>query len=78
MDLRAHRWHKIEESSQMSGTEHHKKTRIVRRRYEPDRMSLRRLADAYEKIVPRYIRVLGEELYEMKTERKHQQQVNGG
>jgi hypothetical protein len=78
MDLQEHRWHKIEESSKMRGTDCPPKTRMVRRRYEPDRLSPTRLADAYEKIVPRYIRVLGEKWNEVKAEEFHQQQVMGG
>jgi hypothetical protein len=36
------------------------------------------LADAYEKVIPRYIRVLGEKSDEMKTEKVYEQQVMGG
>jgi len=64
MDLWAHRWNKIEESSQMRSENKPKKTRKINRKYEPDRLSLIRLADAYEKGVPRYIRILGEWLIE--------------
>jgi hypothetical protein len=78
MDLRAHRWQKIEESSQMRREKHPKKTRMVNRRYEPDRLSPTRLADAYEKVVPRYIRILWDGSSEAKTERVHEQQVIGG
>jgi hypothetical protein len=53
-----HRWHQIEESSQMKSEEKSQKTRMVHRRFEPDRLSSTRMADAYEKIVPRSIRVL--------------------
>lgn len=78
MDLREHRWHKIEELSKMRGAEHPNKTRTVSRRYEPDRLSPMRLTDAYEKVVPQYIRVLGGKSSAMKTERVHEQQVIGG
>jgi len=78
MDLRAHRWHKIEESSKMRSEEQPKKTRKINHRYEPDRLSPTRLADAYEKIVPRYIRILGDWPSETKTERVHEQLVIGG
>jgi hypothetical protein len=74
MDLRAHRWHKIEEKSQMRSEE---KTRMVNRKYEPDRLSLTRLADAYEKVVPGYIRILGEWSIETKTEKVPEQDVMG-
>jgi len=62
----------------MRCADHPKKTRTVRRRYDPDRLSPRRLADAYEKVIPRHIRVLREKSSEMKTERVHEQQVIGG
>ena len=74
MDLRAHRWHKIEEKSQMRSEE---KTRMVNRTYEPDRLSPIRLADAYEKVVPRYIRILGEWSIETKTKKVHERDVIG-
>jgi hypothetical protein len=74
MDLRAHRWNKIEEKSQMRSEE---KTRMINRKYEPDRLSLTRLADAYEKVVPRYIRILGEWSIETKTKKVHEQDVIG-
>jgi hypothetical protein len=77
MDLRAHRWKKIEESSQMRSEEKSRKTRKISRKYEPDRLSLTRLADAYEKVVPRYIRILGEWSIETKTEKVHEQEVIG-
>ena len=77
MDLRAHRWNKIEESSQMRSEEKPKKTRKISRKYEPDRLSLTRLADAYEKVVPRYIRILGEWSIETKTKKGHEQDVIG-
>ena len=51
------------------------KTRMVNRKYEPDRLSLTRLADAYEKVVPGYI--LGEWSIETKTEKVHEQDVIG-
>ena len=53
------------------------KTRMINRKYEPDRLSLTRLADAYEKVVPRYIRILGEWSIETKTETVHEQDVMG-
>ena len=62
----------------MRGADHRKKTWTVSRRYEPDRLSTTRLADAYEKVVPRYIRVLEQKASEMKTESVHEQQVIGG
>ena len=76
MDLRAHRWNKIEESSQMRSEEKPKKTQKISRKYEPDRLSLTRLADAYEKVVPRYIRILGE--WSIETEKVHEQDMVGG
>ena len=33
---------------------------MIHRKYEPDRLSPNRLADAYEKVVPKHIRVIGE------------------
>jgi hypothetical protein len=54
-----------------------KKTRKISRRYEPDRLSLTRLADAYEKVVPRYIRILGEWSIETETKTGHEQDVIG-
>ena len=42
----------------MKSEEKSRKTRMVHRRFEPDRLSSTRMADAYEKIVPRSIRVL--------------------
>jgi hypothetical protein len=75
MDLRAHRWNKIEESSQMRSEDKPKKTRKIRRKYEPDRLSQTRLADAYEKVVPRYIRILGE--WSIETKKSHEQDVIG-
>ena len=77
MDLQAHRWNKIEESNQMRSEEKPKKTRMVNRKYEPDRLSPTRLADAYEKVVPRYIWILGGLSSETKTERVHEQDVIG-
>lgn len=77
MDLRVHRWHKIEESSKMRSEKQPKKTRKINRRYEPDRLSQTRLADAYEKVVPRHIRVIGDWSYEAKTEGVHEQRVIG-
>lgn len=53
------------------------KTRMVNRKYEPDRLSLTRLADAYEKVVPGNIRILGEWSIETKTEKVHEQDVIG-
>ena len=53
------------------------KTRMINRKYEPDRLSLTRLADAYEKVVPRYIRILGEWSIETKTKKVHEQDVIG-
>jgi len=76
MDLRAHRWNKIEESSQMRSEDKPKKTRKINRKYEPDRLSLTRLADAYEKVVPRYIHILGE--WSIETEKVHEQDMVGG
>jgi hypothetical protein len=77
MDLQVHRWHKIEESSKMRSEKQPKKTRKINRRYEPDRLSQTRLADAYEKVVPRYIRVIGDWSDEAKTEGVHEQRVIG-
>jgi hypothetical protein len=62
----------------MRSEEKPKKARKISRRYEPDRLSLTRLADAYEKVVPRYIRILGEWSIETKTEKVHEQDVIGG
>jgi hypothetical protein len=62
----------------MRSEEKPQKTRKISRRYEPDRLSLKRLADAYEKVVPRYIRILGEWSIDTKTEKVHEQDVNGG
>ena len=53
-----------------------KETRKINRKYEPDRLSLTRLAEAYEKVVPRYIRILGEGSIE--TENVHEQDMVGG
>ena len=78
MGLRENRLHQIEESSKMRNTDHPKKTRMVRHRYEPDRLSPTRLADAYEKVLPRSVQVLGEKQDEMETVRVHEQQVTGG
>jgi len=78
MDLRERRWYLIEESSKMRGANHPKKTRMVSRRYEPDRLSPIRLADAYEKLVPRCIRVLEDKSSVAKTERVDECQVVGG
>ena len=41
----------------MNSEEKSQKTRMVHRRFEPDRLSSTRIADAYEKIVPRSIRI---------------------
>ena len=62
----------------MRGADYLKKTRRVRRRFEPDRLSPTRLAEAYEKIVPRYIRVLEVRKIEVKPEQKREQQAIGG
>ena len=62
----------------MRRKEQPQKTRMINRRYEPDRLSPTRLADAYEKVVPRYIRILGDWSREAKTERVREQQVIGG
>jgi hypothetical protein len=78
MDLRERRWHKIEESSEMRGADHPKKARRVRRRFEPDRLSPTRLADAYEKIVPRYICVLEARMNEAELEQVQERQAIGG
>ena len=61
----------------MRSEKRQKKTRMVNRKYEPDRLSLTRLADAYEKVVPRYIRILGEWSIETKTKKVHEQDVIG-
>jgi len=42
----------------MKSEERPQKTRMVHRRFEPDRLSVERLADAYEKIVPGSVRFL--------------------
>ena len=60
----------------MRSEEKTQKTRKIKRRYEPDRLSLTRLADAYEKVVPRYIRILGE--WSIETEKVHEQDMVGG
>ena len=60
----------------MRSEEKNKKTRKISRRYEPDRLSLTRLADAYEKVVPRYIRILGE--WSIETEKVREQDMVGG
>jgi hypothetical protein len=78
MDLREHRWHKIEESNKMRGADYPRKTRRVRRRFEPDRLSPTRLVDAYEKIIPRYIRVLEVRKIEVKSEQAREQPAIGG
>jgi len=62
----------------MRGADHPKKNRRVRRRFEPDRLSPTRLAEAYEKIVPRYIRVLEVRKIEVWPEQAQEQQVIGG
>jgi len=62
----------------MKREEQPKKTQMINRRYEPDRLSPTRLADAYEKVVPRYIWILGDWSGEAKPERVHEQQVIGG
>ena len=62
----------------MRSEEQPKKTRKINRRYEPDRLSPTRLADAYEKIVPRHIRILVDRSSEKKTERVHEQLMIGG
>jgi hypothetical protein len=62
----------------MRGADHPQKARGVRRRFEPDRLSPTRLADAYEKIVPRCIRVLGIRMNEAKPEQVHERQAVGG
>lgn len=62
----------------MRGADHPKKTRRVRRRFEPDRLSPTRLAEAYEKIVPRYIRVLEVRKIEVKSEQAREQPAIGG
>ena len=61
----------------MRSEEKPKKTRKISRKYEPDRLSLTRLVDAYEKVVPRYIRVLGEWSIETKTKNGHEQDMIG-
>jgi len=61
----------------MRSEEKPKKIRMINRKYEPDRLSLTRLADAYEKVVPRYIRILGDWSIETKTEKVHEQDVIG-
>jgi len=62
----------------MRGADHPKKTRRVRRRFEPDRLSPTRLVDAYEKIIPRYIRVLEARKIEVKSEQTREQPAIGG
>jgi len=59
----------------MKREEQPKKTRMINRRYEPDRLSPTRLADAYEKVVPRYIRILRDWSSEAKTEGVHEQVI---
>lgn len=62
----------------MRGTGHPKNARRVRRRFEPDRLSPTRIADAYEKIVPRNIHVFGISKKAAKFEQVHKQPVIGG
>jgi len=62
----------------MKGTDRPKKTRRVSRRFEPDRLSPTRLADAYERIIPRYIRVLEVRMNEVRSEQGQEQQAMGG
>jgi hypothetical protein len=62
----------------MASKKCHQKTRVVHRRYEPDRLSPARLAEAYEKVVPRYVRILDEWLNEMETKPDHERLRIGG
>ena len=62
----------------MRREEQPQKARMINRRYEPDRLSPTRLADAYAKVVPRYIRILGGGSSKAKTKRVHEQPVIGG
>jgi hypothetical protein len=62
----------------MRGADHPKKARRVSRRFEPDRLSPMRLADAYEKIVPRNIRVLEVRMNEVRPERVQERPAMGG
>jgi hypothetical protein len=55
-----------------------KKTRMVNRCYEPDRLSPTRMVEAYEKIVPRHVRVLDEWRNETETKQVHEQLLLGG
>ena len=43
----------------MGQSRHKAKRWIVRQQFEPDRMSRERLADAYEQVIPKCVRVIG-------------------
>lgn len=62
----------------MRSEETPKKTRKINRKYEPDRLSPTRLSDAYEKVVPRYIRILWEWSIETEVESDPEQRMIGG
>jgi hypothetical protein len=62
----------------MRSEKRQKKTRMINRKYEPDRLSPTRLADAYEKVVPRSIWILKDWSREAKSDRVDKQQVIGG
>jgi hypothetical protein len=58
MGLRARHWPAIKESSMMKGAKNPQKVWRVMCRFEPDRLSSTRQADAYEIILPRNIRIM--------------------
>ena len=78
MDLRERRWQMIEESSKMRDTRYPKKARRIKHRFEPDRLSPTRLADAYEIILPRSIRIFDVNTNETVPERIFKPQTVGG
>lgn len=59
----------------MKRKEHREKQRTIHRKFEPDRLSPTRLADAYEQVVPKRIRVLEEASGE--KAHTYQQQTSG-
>lgn len=61
----------------MSRRDQNKEKWMIHREYIPDRLSPRRLADAYEKVVPKHIRVVARVMEEIKV-RAYEQWTRGG
>ena len=58
----------------MSQSRHKAQSWTVRRQFEPDRLSPERLADAYEKVVTEYVRVIETTTENTKTQDQAERQ----